>query len=196
MLEVAVAERVMHHPSGALGVLRRRADDVHHGHMLGVTAGDRVGRRQLADPERGHQRRHAAQAAVTVRGITGVEFIGAADPADPGMGKDVIEELQLVIAGHAEYLGNPKLSQPVQQVITNGVPSVGQDIHQRIMERGGICLRRFARQWPIVVHCVFLGAGLTSCGPSARSQFPSALGHPSVGRTPDDQHPCPAGYPP
>jgi hypothetical protein len=29
--------------------------------------------------------------AVIVRGITGVEFIGAADPADQGMGKDVIE---------------------------------------------------------------------------------------------------------
>ena len=76
------------------------------------------------------------------------------------MRKDVVEELQLVIAGHAEYLSHPELSQPVQQVITNGVPSVGQGIHQRIMELGGICATRFAREWPIVVHLSF-GAWLS-----------------------------------
>jgi hypothetical protein len=73
------------------------------------------------------------------------------------MRKDVIEELQLVIAGHAEYLSNPKLSQPVQQVITNGLPSVGQGIHQRIMELGGICATRFAREVADTGAFVFWG---------------------------------------
>ena len=41
------------------------------------------------------------------------------------MRDDVIEELQLVIAWHAEYLRNPKLSEPVQQIITDGVAGLG-----------------------------------------------------------------------
>jgi len=50
------------------------------------------------------------------------------------MRDDVIEELELVIAGHAEYLGNPKLSQPVQQIVTDRVVGLGLGIHRRIMK--------------------------------------------------------------
>jgi hypothetical protein len=43
MLEIAVAQRMMQSPASALRVFRWPADDVHHRHMLGVTARDRIG---------------------------------------------------------------------------------------------------------------------------------------------------------
>ena len=51
VLEVAVAEGMVQRPPGALGVFGGAADDVHDGHVLGVAASDRVGRRQLTDAE-------------------------------------------------------------------------------------------------------------------------------------------------
>lgn len=51
VLEVAVAEGMMQCPASALGVFGRAANNVHHWHMLGVTARDRIGHRELADPE-------------------------------------------------------------------------------------------------------------------------------------------------
>jgi len=78
VLEVAVAERVMHHASGALGVLRRRTDDVHHGYMLGVMPATAL----AADnsPTRTWSPAPPCRAAGhSVSGIAGVEFIGAAN---------------------------------------------------------------------------------------------------------------------
>jgi hypothetical protein len=37
------------------------------------------------------------------------------------MSDDVIEELQVVVAGHSEYFGDTEFRQAVQQVITDGV---------------------------------------------------------------------------
>lgn len=45
VLEVAVAEGMMQCPASALGVFGRAANNVHHWHMLGVTARDRIGHR-------------------------------------------------------------------------------------------------------------------------------------------------------
>jgi hypothetical protein len=73
----------MHNAPRSLGVRRGGADDVHDGNVLGVAARDRVGCRQLPYPESGYQCRHSAQTAVAVCRVTGVEFVGAADPADP-----------------------------------------------------------------------------------------------------------------
>ena len=50
VLEVAVAERVVQRPAGALGVLRGAADDMHHRHVLGVAPRDRVGRESSPTP--------------------------------------------------------------------------------------------------------------------------------------------------
>ena len=51
VLEVAVAERVVQRPAGALGVFGGAADDVHDRHVLGVAAGDRVASREFSDAE-------------------------------------------------------------------------------------------------------------------------------------------------
>ena len=37
------------------------------------------------------------------------------------MGDDVIEELQVVVAGYTEYLGDTEFCEAVQQVVTDGV---------------------------------------------------------------------------
>ncbi len=37
------------------------------------------------------------------------------------MGDDVIEELQVVVAGYTEYLGDTEFGQAVQQVVADGV---------------------------------------------------------------------------
>ncbi len=114
MLEVAVAEGVVHDTAGALGILGRRADDVDHRDVLGVTAGNGIGRRQFADAEGGDQGGHTPQPAVAVGGVTGVELVGAADPVDLRVSQDVVEKLQLIVAGNAEDLGHPEFGEPVQ----------------------------------------------------------------------------------
>lgn len=129
MLEVAVAESVVDNETGALGVLRRCTDDVHDGNMLGITAGDGVGRRQLADAERRDQGRHPPQPAISVRGVTGVEFIRATDPPHARMGDNVVKEFQLIVAGDPEDLGHPEFSKSIQQVVTNGVASFEDSVH-------------------------------------------------------------------
>ena len=121
VLEVAVAQRMMQRPARALRVLRRAADDVHDRHVLGVAARDRVGRRKLTDTECGYHSRHSAQSTVAVGGVSGVELIGVADPAQARMGDDVIEELQVVVAGHAEHFGDAEFGEAVQQIVTDGV---------------------------------------------------------------------------
>src|ERR1700733_10875451 len=108
-------------PPRALSVFRRAADDVHHRHVFGVAARDGIGCRKLADPECGYYSRHSTQPTVSVGGVSGVELIGVADPAQTRMGDDVIEELQVVVAGYAEYFGDAEFGQAVQQVITDGV---------------------------------------------------------------------------
>ena len=121
VLEIAVAQRMMQSPTGALRVFRRPADDVHHRHMLGVTARDRVGRGKLADSECGYHSRHSTQPAVSVGGIAGIELVGVADPPDVGVGDDVIEEFEVVVAGDSEDFGNAEFYQAVEQVVTDGV---------------------------------------------------------------------------
>ncbi|EUA92926.1 hypothetical protein I551_0545 [Mycobacterium ulcerans str. Harvey] len=59
MLEVAIAERVVQRPAGALGVLGGSAHDVHHRYVFGVAARDGVGRGKLADSESRYHRRHS-----------------------------------------------------------------------------------------------------------------------------------------
>jgi hypothetical protein len=51
VLEVPVAERMVQRPPGALGVFGGAADYMQHRHVLGVAAGDRVGRREFTYPE-------------------------------------------------------------------------------------------------------------------------------------------------
>jgi hypothetical protein len=55
MPELAVAQGVVDRPVLGLFDQRRRAHDVHDRHVLGVAAGDRVDRAELADTEVVHR---------------------------------------------------------------------------------------------------------------------------------------------
>jgi hypothetical protein len=140
VLEVAITERMVQGPAGALGILRRAADDVHDGYLLGIAARHRVGCGKLADAESRYQCRHSAKPPIPVGGVAGVELVGVADPADARMGDDVVEELQVVIARNAEDLRDAELGETVQQVVTDGVCGIGRGIsHRHDGTLGRIC---------------------------------------------------------
>ena len=121
MLKVTVAEGLMDHPPGTLRVFRRRADDMHYRHVLGIAAGYRVRGRQFANPECRDQSRHSAQPPVAVGGVSGVQLVGVTYPANPWMGDNVVEKLQVEVAGHAEHLGNTQFDEAVQQVVADRI---------------------------------------------------------------------------
>src|ERR1700758_5758126 len=104
---------MMQGPPGALGVFGGAADDMHHGHVLGVAARDRIGRREFTYPECRYQSRHSAQPPVSIGGVAGVQLVGAAPPSDGRMVDDVVEEFQVVVAGNAEDLGDAELGEAV-----------------------------------------------------------------------------------
>jgi hypothetical protein len=47
------------------------------------------------------------------------------------VGDDVVEELQVVIAGNAEDLRDAELGEAVQQIVTDGVCGIGRGINHR-----------------------------------------------------------------
>src|SRR5581483_2000388 len=114
---------MMQRPAAALRVFGRPADDVHHRYMLGIAARDGVGRRKLADTECRYHSGHSAQSPVTVGGVAGVELVRVAHPPDVRVGDDVVEELQVVVAGNTEDFGDAEFGETVQQVVTDGVGS-------------------------------------------------------------------------
>ena len=113
VLEVAVAERMVQRPPGALRILGGAADDVDDGHMLGVAARDRIGRREFTHAECRYHSGHSAQPSVPVGGVAGVELVGVAHPPDGAMGDDVVQKRQVVIAGNAEDLGDAEFGEAV-----------------------------------------------------------------------------------
>ena len=122
-IEKAGVDAVIATDAGCLmnvaGCLRRRGGrthDVDHRHMLGVRAGDRVDRAQLADPERGAHGAEAADARVSVGGVPGAELVGAADPLDRRMLLDVVEHRQREVARHPEQVVDAGFAEAVEQV--------------------------------------------------------------------------------
>jgi len=89
---------------------------VHDRDGLGVGAGDRVGRGQLADAERGDHGAEAALAGVAVGGVAGALLGGHADPGQAGPVGDGVEDGQVVVAGHAEDGDHAGFGQAGQQV--------------------------------------------------------------------------------
>ena len=157
--------------------------------MLGITAGDGVGRRQLADAERRDQGRHPPQPAISVRGVTGVEFIRATDPPHARMGDNVVKEFQLIVAGDPEDLGHPEFSKSIQQVVTNGVASFEDSVHPvdgSTASRGGLCPRGI--EWrcttPTLKACP-ASTSAKSCTPRSGLCVSIAPGTPPATRAAD-----------
>ena len=115
----------MQGPPDALGIFGGTAHNMQHRNMLGVASCDGIGGGEFTDAECGDQGRHAAEPPVSVRGVAGVELIGVTHPADIRMGDNVIEKLKVVVTRDAKYLSNPELDQPVEEIIADGVDSIG-----------------------------------------------------------------------
>src|SRR5262249_58642309 len=97
VIVVAAGQVVVQRHAGVPGGQCRGADDVNHGHRLGVGAGDGVDRRQLADPERSDHGTEAAQPGVAVGGVPGALFGGHALPGQGGPGGDRVQDGEVVV---------------------------------------------------------------------------------------------------
>ncbi len=105
---VKAARRVERVVEQRLVLLHRRAggaDDVEDGDAFRQAAGDAVERGELAHAKRRDEHREAgARARVPVRRVGGVELVGVADPFQLAVRLEVVEELEVVVARHAEDL--------------------------------------------------------------------------------------------
>ena len=77
---------------------------MNHRQIFGIAACRAVNGAQLANAERGQQRRSALAAGVAVCGISGVEFIGAPYPRQAGMSDHPIKKCQIKVARHAKQM--------------------------------------------------------------------------------------------
>ncbi len=119
--ELAVAEAVVDRAAQGLCRERRCADDMHHRHVLGVAAGDRVDGAELADAEGRAQGSHAAHPPVPVRGIPGVQLVRAPGPPHRRVVGDVVEHREGVVARDPEHAVDAQLGQPVDEMVGDPV---------------------------------------------------------------------------
>src|ERR1700742_989094 len=85
--------------------------------MLGVGAGDRADRTELADAVGGADGADAANAGISVGGIGGVEFVAGANPVDVGMCDDGILHGEREIAWYTEDVGDADVLEPAEDVL-------------------------------------------------------------------------------
>ena len=100
--EVAVAHGVVDLGHGGLQLLARRTNNVDDRHVLRVGPRDGVGGGELAHAEGSEECADAAQAGVSIGRISGVELVGVAHPTNLLVGHNVVEELEIEIAGNTE----------------------------------------------------------------------------------------------
>ena len=130
-LELPIAQGVMHQRAVGLGGEVGHAREVEDRQVLGVGAGHRTDRAELADAVGGADGADTPDAGVAVGGVGGVEFVAAADPVDIGMRDDGVLHGEGEIAWHAEDVGHADVVEPVQHVIDDGgcghdeTPSLG-----------------------------------------------------------------------
>lgn len=80
-LEAIGAKGVVHPASAPLRRSARHADEVEDRQVFGVSLRDAVSGPELAHPESGADRGDAADPGIAVCGVSGVQLVGAADPA-------------------------------------------------------------------------------------------------------------------
>ena len=110
----------MHQRAVGLGGEVGHAREVEDRQVLGVGAGHRTDRAELADAVGGADGADTPDAGVAVGGVGGVEFIAAADPVDIGMRDDGVLHGEGEIAWHTEDIGHADVAEPVQHVIDDG----------------------------------------------------------------------------
>jgi len=185
--ELAVAEAVVDRAALGLCCERRCADDVHHRHVLGVAAGDRVDGAELADAEGRAQRGHAAHPPVAVGGVPGVQLVRAAGPAHRRVVGDVVEHREGVVAGDPEHAVDAQLGQPVDEMVGDPVAAA---------VRGGPGGRRDGRRHAWAPGDGPAGGAQTARPRSAEKAPPCRAGRFSTAPPTCQEEPCPRPSPP
>lgn len=78
------------------------ADDMQDRYIFRIAARDTVNSAKLSHTKGGEQRSSARHARITVRGISGVQLIGASHPTQGRVVNHMVKKLQIIIARHAK----------------------------------------------------------------------------------------------
>ena len=109
---------MVHARAGLAAARRGRAGHNDDGHLFREGADDGVENAQAADAVGHHGPAEALETGVAVGRVTGVQLVAGADPAN-GAGEDFVEEIEDVVAGHAEEVVHARLLQALQNIARN-----------------------------------------------------------------------------
>lgn len=112
MTEIRQSDGVVENPIRAVIVRIGATHDADDRQILAVSAGDGVDDAESADGEGSDAGAYAPGAGVSVRRITGVELVAAADEVELGLGNQVVEKREIEITGHGEDVAHPHLDEP------------------------------------------------------------------------------------
>lgn len=107
--------------AGIVGV--GRAGNQNQGQVLGVSGAGAVEGGDGADTVGDDAGGDAIGTGVALGGHAAVELIGAADFLEVGVRLELVEEDEVVVAGHHEVVTDADLGQPLGEVVTDGVLS-------------------------------------------------------------------------
>ena len=120
--EVAVApfgERVMQENLPVDGLARDRSADADDRHVLAVGARDPVHRAERADAVGDDERPESVHPRVTVGCVRSVELVAVADPGGSAAVFELLQELEVVVPGHAEDVLDPGFFESPQQILAD-----------------------------------------------------------------------------
>ena len=116
----AVAEGVVHDRPPRLHAHARGTDQVEHGKMLGVGAGNPVERAQFPHPVGGGDGSEAFDSRISVGGVGCVQLIAAANPTHLGIFEDGIADGKGKVPGNPEDIGDADRTQAGEHVLNDG----------------------------------------------------------------------------
>src|SRR5262245_2766077 len=119
MVPAPVGHRMVHAKATVDGPEWYRSGDADDGDMLAIRASDTVDGAQWADPVRHGERAEASQPRVAVRRIRGIQLVACAHPFQRAGVVELLQQLEVVIAGNTEQMPNPSFLQAAKQEVSN-----------------------------------------------------------------------------
>ena len=136
VLEIAVAQRVVHQFSPTLRAATWGANNMQNGDIFRIAARQAIHRTEFPDPKGSQQRSGPGDPGITVRRIGSVKLVGTPDPAHMRMVDHMVKKLQIVITRHAKQMPDAAPGNSVEQVIRNGV----RGLHDSFPSDGNLML--------------------------------------------------------
>src|SRR4029077_18545668 len=114
----------MDHPTRRLHPAGRHTSQVKHGDMFGIRTGDAIDRTQLADTVGRAQRRHTVNSAIAIRGISSIELVATANPAQLTVGGDGVIYWKSEVACDTEDIPDANLLQARENVLNDRLAQI------------------------------------------------------------------------